>query len=311
MTFANAAIRLLLVSLAICIDADSLKAARPEPTAANVPYGPHERQVLDFWQAYSEESTPLVVFIHGGGFRAGKKENFRTEELNALLESGISFASVNYRFIDDAALPASLHDCRRALQFCRSKAGEWNIDKARIGGYGGSAGAMACMYLAYRDDMISPSSDDPIAKESTRLACVAAKSGQATFDLEWWRNNLPGGGDDLTMPVSGGPLEFSKGKNPDLYRFTVRNCSALNLLSSDDPPTWLAYSMAPEDPVPEDGQSAKRWRVHHVAFGVALKKAMDNLGVEAHLVYPKSSDRAYDSPVEFFRAKLKPAANHF
>ena len=44
------------------------------PTAANVPYGPLERQVLDFWQAKSDKPTPVVICIHGGGFRAGKRE---------------------------------------------------------------------------------------------------------------------------------------------------------------------------------------------------------------------------------------------
>src|SRR6187551_3852622 len=43
------------------------------PTHANVQYGPHERNVLDFWKAESEQPTPVLVFIHGGGFVAGDK----------------------------------------------------------------------------------------------------------------------------------------------------------------------------------------------------------------------------------------------
>ena len=43
------------------------------PTFADVPYGPHARNVLDFWQAKSERPTPVVVFIHGGGFTSGDK----------------------------------------------------------------------------------------------------------------------------------------------------------------------------------------------------------------------------------------------
>src|SRR5262245_40151966 len=44
---------------------------RPAPTAANVAYGTHERQVLDFWQARSDRPTPLVLYIHGGGWQNG------------------------------------------------------------------------------------------------------------------------------------------------------------------------------------------------------------------------------------------------
>ena len=46
-----------------------------EPTQSNVPYGTHERQVLDFYQAKSESPTPVVFFIHGGGWVSGDKKN--------------------------------------------------------------------------------------------------------------------------------------------------------------------------------------------------------------------------------------------
>lgn len=48
--------------------------ARPAPDLAEVKYGPHARNVLDLWKARSDRPTPLVVFIHGGGFRGGSKE---------------------------------------------------------------------------------------------------------------------------------------------------------------------------------------------------------------------------------------------
>src|SRR4051794_16501332 len=46
-----------------------------EPTAAKVAYGEHERQVLDFWQAKSDTPTPLVLYIHGGGWQNGDKSS--------------------------------------------------------------------------------------------------------------------------------------------------------------------------------------------------------------------------------------------
>src|SRR5215204_4677038 len=50
-------------------------APKPKPDLANVSYGPHARNVLDLWQAKSVTPTPLVAFIHGGGFRQGSKES--------------------------------------------------------------------------------------------------------------------------------------------------------------------------------------------------------------------------------------------
>ena len=87
-------------------------------------------------------------------------------------------AAIEYRLIADAPLPAPHQDVARALQFVRSKAKDWNIDKARVGAFGGSAGAQLCMYLAFHDDLADPNSDDPISHESTRLTC-AAPGGRA------------------------------------------------------------------------------------------------------------------------------------
>jgi acetyl esterase/lipase len=66
-------------------------------------------------------------------------------------------------------------DGGRAVQFARSKAKEWNIDKARIAATGGSAGAGISLWLAFRDDLADPKSDDPVARESTRLTCAAVR----------------------------------------------------------------------------------------------------------------------------------------
>jgi acetyl esterase/lipase len=69
--------------------------AKPAPALANVHYGTHERHVLDLWKAKSEKPTPLVVFIHGGGFRAGSKDQLSVALLEGLLAKGISVMAIN------------------------------------------------------------------------------------------------------------------------------------------------------------------------------------------------------------------------
>src|SRR4051812_46196751 len=63
---------------------------KPTPDMANVSYGPHERNVMDVWKAKSDQPTPLLVFIHGGGFRGGSKEAVQPYLLNGCLANGIS-----------------------------------------------------------------------------------------------------------------------------------------------------------------------------------------------------------------------------
>ncbi|MCP5110020.1 MAG: alpha/beta hydrolase [bacterium] len=291
---------LLVCSLAVGVGYAQRRQRPPKPAAtyANVSYGPHERNVLDFWLADSAVPTPLVVYIHGGGFRGGTKESLNAGTLKLLRAAGISVAAIHYRLVPASPLPAAHYDSRRALQFLRSKAAEWNIDKTRVGAFGGSAGAQICMYLAFHDEMADPSSADPLERESTRLAYVATSGGQATTDFNWWVENIPG----YTEPHRS-PSELY-GDMPDAERMKlIDELAAFSLISSDDPPIHMSYSMAPGDPIPEDPRKASGWKVHHVTFGVELKKRMDALGMEADLKYP-GANPVYKSVADFFVRKF-------
>src|SRR5690242_19541279 len=76
------------------------------PTLVNVAYGPDASNKIDFWKADCAAPTPLVVLIHGGGFRGGDKAAYDAPLLTACLASGISYASINYRLSGTAPYPA-------------------------------------------------------------------------------------------------------------------------------------------------------------------------------------------------------------
>ena len=292
------------------------RVAIPPPTHRDVRYGDHHRNVLDFWQASADKPAPLVLFFHGGGFNRGSKIQVyqRSQEVKKLLDANISVASIGYRHVEDAKeFSASFYDCRRALQFLRSKADEWKIDPSRVGAFGSSRGAVNCMYLAFHDEMSDPSSPDPISRESTRLSCIAVAAAQTTNDYQWWVDNIPG------MP----PADAKAGKffresgltKKDYFhsRFGVTTreeflkkqgeFSAQSLISKDDPPIFLQYQMAPDSKPPNSEAAAESWRSHHVIMGVKLKEKMDALGVEAHLQYP-GRPTLYDSQAAFLIEKL-------
>ena len=165
---------------------------RIEPTAANVAYGPHERNVLDFWQAGSDTPAPVLVFFHGGGFRNGSKEGVNGRLLKLCLDGGISFAAANYRLSGQAPYPAQMHDSARAIQTLRHRAAEWNIDPDRIAAYGGSAGAGISLWLGLHDDLADPASEDPVARLSSRLTCAIGLQAQCTYDPREIRAIVPG-----------------------------------------------------------------------------------------------------------------------
>ena len=238
---------------------DAYSASLPKPTHAGVRYGEHERQVLDFWQAESATPTPLVFIIHGGGWVGGSKERAeKFADVAALLKAGVSVVSINYRLIkrDPAvdtspAVKAPLHDAARALQFVRSKAAEWNLDKTRVGAAGGSAGACSSLWLAFHDDLADPKSADPVARESTRLTCAAVTCPQTTLDpaqmKEWTPNSRYGG---HAFGFTGDPAKKISQFDEFLAKREtitpwIAEYSPYALVSKVDPPAYRFYSTPP------------------------------------------------------------------
>ena len=134
----------------------------PLPTLSAFAYGSHPRQVLDFWKAESSAPSPVLLYIHGGGWVGGER-TVPPQLLKPMLERGVSVVSISYRLLADAQqqgveplVKAPLEDAARALQFVRSKAGEWHLDQQRVIASGLSAGACSSLWLAFHTDMADP-----------------------------------------------------------------------------------------------------------------------------------------------------------
>lgn len=297
------ALAALMILPAFSAESESYAPSIPRPTLSEVRYGPHERHVLDFWKAESDQPTPLVFVIHGGGWQSGSKERLdRFADPQTLLEAGISVVAINYRLMKHSAgvvppVKAPLHDAARALQFVRSKAGEWNLDKARVGAAGGSAGACSSLWLAYHDDLADPDSEDPVARESTRLWCAAVTGPQTTLDpqqmKEWTPNSRYGA-------HAFGKKDFAEflASREEILPW-IREYSPYALTSKDDPPVALYFNAAPAIGKPQKDPT------HTANFGVKLKERCDELGIGCELVHPGAPDVRHPTPTDFLIATLK------
>ena len=284
----------------------------PTPNEYDVAYGSHPKQLLHFWKAASDKPTPLLFFIHGGGWMGGARMSGLTSMLPEILAAGISIVSVEYRFIPEATadgvvppVKGPLHDAARALQFVRSKAAEWNIDKERIGASGGSAGACSSLWLAFHPDMADPNSDDPIARESTRLLCAAVRGAQTTLDpqqmKEWTPNSRYGGhafgfAGDQEKKLSQFDEFLTK---RDTILPWIAEYSPYALVTSDDPPVHLFYSAPPALGEPQKDPT------HTSNFGVKLQEHCKAAGVACELVYPDAPDVTHATTTEYLIATLK------
>ena len=316
---------LLTLCLVLAIAAPALaqekkkkKAApeRPTPTVADFEYAQDSpRQKFDFWQAKSDQSTPVVLLIHGGGWMGGDKSGYGTAAIQPYLDAGISVASINYRFIPQAMehkveppVKGPLHDAARALQTIRSKAKDWNINPDRIGATGSSAGACTSLWLALHDDIADPKSDDPIARQSSRLTCAAVLGAQTSLDpkelREWIPNSIYGGhAFGFTAPGRTRAQEFDLLiENREKVLPWIKEYSPIELVTKDDPPIYLDYPNQKTPPVLGEKETDP---THSAIYGIKLAEKMKEAGVECVLAYPSHADEKYGSVQKFLIAKLK------
>lgn len=107
---------------------------------------------VDLYLPHAEGPTPVLIYIHGGGWRSGSKERF-VLRLLPWLEKGWAVVNVQYRLAQVALAPAAVEDCLCALRWVIRNAEEHDIDASRIVVTGHSAGG----HLALTTGMVPAS----------------------------------------------------------------------------------------------------------------------------------------------------------
>lgn len=209
------------------------------PTTANVQYGTHKNELMNFWQVKSEQPLGVLLDIHGGGWMGGKKtETQRPHQL----QHGYHVASITYPLVNEGAVqPAMLDAALRAVQFLRFKATEWNINPDRIVVTGGSAGGCSSLLIALHDDVADPTSNDPVKRFSSRVSGAVVAGAQTTMNPFVIKEKIGEKTFDNPMPYRPFGAETAEKlmNNWDTYKKLVLKCSPITHLSKDDPPLHL------------------------------------------------------------------------
>jgi acetyl esterase/lipase len=248
-----------------------------------------EIQKLDAYLVKSDKPTPVVIEIHGGGWRRGSKSQFvyQGNLIGAILDAGISVVAIDYRLTPQHTMPAQLEDAVRAVQFVRSMAKTWNLDPDRIAALGGSAGAHLAAWVALHDDIAKADSADPVERCSSRLSCFVPLSGP--MDLTRVRPtelaSQPLRGQDFANAFTAAfGCTAEQFEQDPAVRQRIRDASPLFLVSGDDPPAFVMgpwndqQAVLRDPPVPAVINDP-----HSIWHGVLLAEALRKAGVSVEI----------------------------
>lgn len=194
----------------------------------NVEYGTGGGQPLTLHLARPVELSrpvPAIVFIHGGGWRAGSKDG-HIEDIKQAAAEGYVAVSVGYRFAPEHRFPAQIEDCKCAIRWLRAHAGELSIDPERIGAIGFSAGAHLSMLLGTMDSADGLEGEGGWADQSSKVQAVVAYFGPTDFNEEY---------PALSRPLVEAFLGGTRDEVPEAYRAA----SPLTYVSPGDAPILI------------------------------------------------------------------------
>ena len=236
-------------------------------------------------------TTPLLIYIHGGGWRSGNKSGGNGFlDFPALLDAGFTITSIDYRLAPEYQMPAMIEDVKCAVRFFRAHAADYNIDPNRIGAWGGSAGGHLVSMLGTSDESAGFDMGEHL-EYSSRVQAVVDMFGPADF---------------LTFPFSQHSSEVASiiFGTTDLSAPIFAAASPVTYISADDPPFLILQGDA--DLTVPLSQSQEFY------------DKLTESGVEAQLFIVTGGEHGLNSPnqtpphtkltqmiVEFFETNLK------
>lgn len=260
----------------------------------------HVRQKLDIFLPKASDpsqSLPLVIWIHGGGWKNGNKSALVGQQI--LLRHGFALASINYRLVSHASFPAQIHDCKSAVRFLRKNAKRYGIDPNRIGVWGSSAGGHLAALLGTTNGMKELEAGGSQEDVSSHVRAVCDYFGPSNMQTIVEPNNPNDPADQKRVKTAivnignllGGPVKDN--------RTLAKLASPIEHVSSDDAPFLIIHGDA-DSLVPIDQSTT-------------LHQRLSDAGVDSELIIVPGgthsfygTDEHLSRVVSFFQKTLSP-----
>jgi alpha/beta hydrolase fold len=278
--------------------------------AKDIAYDSKTRTQFDIWLPVSNTPTGLVIYVHGGGFTSGDKDYVYSvqaggawdfpADIRFLLQNKIAVATIRYTLLNNTGetegIKKPMNDVRRALQYIRSRASDFNIAKDKIILAGNSAGAGTSLWIACNNDFANASSTDPVLRESSRVKGVVARETQASYNIEdrWvndvfndygvtWAQILANETGNIQKIYGVSSTAQYESAAIDAYRAEV---DMLALMTADDPEIWVNNTLRdvvnPYNPFNTDIPS------HHAFHARALRERANAVGLRNIVYYGRN-----------------------
>lgn len=208
-----------------------------------------------------EARPPLIVYVHGGAWRAGSKSDV---PIAKLLDHGFAIASVDYRLSTQARFPAQIHDIKAAIRFLRSKADEFRIETKKIAIIGSSAGGhLAALVGVTNGHEELEGRIGGHLDQSSDVQAIVSLYGASNLQ------SILGQSTDFGLTVRIPALKLLLGDVPDAVPDLAKLASPVAHLDKNDPPLLLIHGDADPQMPPQQSaefQQAYPGRVTHITL---------------------------------------------
>ena len=189
---------------------------------------------LDLYRpARSTGPLPLIIWIHGGGWRNGSKNGIQAA--SNVLKHGYALASVEYRLSGEAIFPAAIEDCKAAVSFLRHNAKKYGLDPDRFGVWGSSAGGHLVALLGVTNDVSDFDTHSITQKASPKVQAVCNWFGPSDFLR---MNDFKG---RMDHDAADSPESLFIGASIQDHPEKTQRANPITYVSPSDPPMLLMH----------------------------------------------------------------------